>query len=122
MVELTVSVEVADPPLVRVTPVGFSEAVSPEGETVAESVMVPVKPERLVRVIVETVVEPPGTVAEVGLAVMLKFGGLGGVSLMNLTFAGAVVPSAYSRSIVGLVPVGLRAMTWLSDAESSQLI
>ncbi len=43
VVELTVRVEVAVPPLVRVTLVGLSEAVRPEGETVADRDTVPVK-------------------------------------------------------------------------------
>ena len=43
----------------------------------------------------------------VGLAEMLKLGGLNGLNLANLTLAGAEVPSTYKKSRVGLGPVAL---------------
>ena len=47
----------------------------------------------------------------VGLAETLKLGGLDGRTLVNLIVEGEEVPVAYNRSIVGLVPVGLRLST-----------
>lgn len=41
--ELTVSVEVAVPPLAKVTLAGARDAVRPEGETIVERETVPVK-------------------------------------------------------------------------------
>lgn len=55
----TVSVDVAVPPEVSVTLVGFTETVGPFGETDGDNVMVPPKPPRPVKVIVE-VPEVPG--------------------------------------------------------------
>ena len=56
--ELTVSVDVADPPGDKLTLVGLTPAVRPDGETVVERLIVPVNPARLVKVIVD-VPEPP---------------------------------------------------------------
>jgi len=47
----------------------------------------------------------------VGLAETLKLDGLDGRTLVNLMVEGEEVPVAYNRSIVGLVPVGLRLST-----------
>ncbi len=47
----------------------------------------------------------------VGLAETLKLDGLEGRTLVNLIVEGDEVPVAYNRSIVGLVPVGLRLST-----------
>jgi len=57
-VELAVRVDVPVPPLVRVMLEGLSDAVRPEGETFVERETVPVKPLRLVRVMVERAEEP----------------------------------------------------------------
>ncbi len=54
---------------------------------------------------------PVWTVKVAGLAVKLKLGGLKGRRLVNLTVTGAEVPSAYNKSSVGLIPVGLRFKT-----------
>ncbi len=47
----------------------------------------------------------------VGLAETLKLDGLEGRTLVNLIVEGDEVPAAYNRSIVGLMPVGLRLST-----------
>ncbi len=47
----------------------------------------------------------------VGLAETLKLDGLEGRTLVNLIVEGEEIPVAYNRSIVGLVPVGLRLST-----------
>ena len=57
-VELAVRVDVPVPPLLRVMLEGLSDAVRPEGETFVERETVPVKPLRLVRVMVERAEEP----------------------------------------------------------------
>ena len=55
----------------------LSDAFGPGvDETTVESVMVPEKPFRLVRDIVDPAEEPLGMLSEVGLAVMLKSPGL----------------------------------------------
>ncbi len=91
-VELTVRVEIAVAP-VKDTLVGEKEVVSPDGDTAEDNVMVPVKLETLVKVIVEVAGVLARTVSTTGLAVMLKLGGLAGLSLANLTCVGAEVPS-----------------------------
>ncbi len=58
VLELRVRVDVPIPPLVRVMLEGLSDAVRPEGETFADRETVPVKPLRLVRVMVERAEEP----------------------------------------------------------------
>jgi len=58
VVELAVSVDVPVPPLVRVMLEGLRDALRPEGETFADRETVPVKPLRLVKVMVETAEEP----------------------------------------------------------------
>ena len=58
VVELAVNVDVPVPPLVRVMLEGFRDAVSPGEETFVERETVPVKPLRLVRVMVEVAEEP----------------------------------------------------------------
>jgi len=45
------------------------------------------------------------------LAEILKLDGLEGRTLVNLIVEGEEIPVAYNRSIVGLVPVGLRLST-----------
>ena len=45
------------------------------------------------------------------MAEILKLDGLEGRTLVNLIVEGDEVPMAYNRSIVGLVPVGLRLST-----------
>ena len=45
------------------------------------------------------------------MAETLKLEGLDGRRLVNLIVDGEEVPVAYNRSIVGLVPVGLRLST-----------
>lgn len=70
----TVSVEVALEPGVRLTEVGANAVVGPlvtTGETLAESVTLPVNP-RLPTVIVEVADPPARTDAVVGLAVTVK--------------------------------------------------
>lgn len=110
-VELTVSVDVPVPPPVSARPEGLRDVVRPVGETLVEREMVPEKPERLVRVIVDVTEEPDCTVTMGGLAEALKSGGLNGRRLANLTLEGAEAPSTYNRSSVELVPVGLRLRT-----------
>jgi hypothetical protein len=58
VVELTVSVDVPVPPLAKVMLEGFRDGVRPEGEMFVERETVPVKPFRLVMVIVEVGEEP----------------------------------------------------------------
>lgn len=111
VVELTVRVDVPVPPPVRVILEGFRDAVRPVGETFVERETVPAKPLRLVKVMVEIAEGPDGVVRVVGLAETLKLDGLDGRRLVNLTVEGEEVPVAYNRSIVGLVPVGLRLST-----------
>jgi len=111
VVEFAVSVDVPVPPLVRVMLEGFREAVRPEGETLVERETAPVKPFRLVTVIVEMAEEPAWVVTVAGLAETLKLDGLDGRTLVNLIVEGEEVPVANNRSIVGLVPVGLRLST-----------
>ncbi len=50
---MTVRVEVPELTGVKLTLVGFMEAVRPEGETAVVSVMLPVNPPRLLRVMLE---------------------------------------------------------------------
>ena len=45
------------------------------------------------------------------MAERLKLDGLEGRTLVNLIVEGEEIPVAYNRSIVGLVPVGLRLST-----------
>jgi len=45
------------------------------------------------------------------LAVAVKLDGFDGRTLVNLIVEGEEVPVAYNRSIVGLLPVGLRLST-----------
>ncbi len=54
----TVSVEGADVPEEIVTLVGLSDGVGPDGELAAVRLIVPLKPLRLVKVIVEVVEGP----------------------------------------------------------------
>jgi hypothetical protein len=106
---VAVRVEVAWPFAVRLTLAGLREAESPFftiGLTVADSVIVPVKPLRLCRVIVDVLKDSPLRVREMGLAEMLKVGGGGGglalkpaastvsgsIVLVNTTSTQVVVP------------------------------
>ena len=92
VVELTVKVEVAVPPLDKLRLVGLSEAVSPVGETLVERETVPEKPYRLVTVTVEVRAVPVFVARLAGLADTLKLGGFGGLIRPNLMFIGAEVP------------------------------
>ncbi len=74
--ELNVSVEVVDPPAVRVTLAGFSEAVRLPEDEAAVRVMVPLNPPRLARLMVEEPLEPVAKLTVVGLGEMLKSGTL----------------------------------------------
>ncbi len=56
--ELKVTVAVPDPPGLRVTLLRFIEAVRPDGEVDVEREIVPLKPLRLVRVMLEVPEEP----------------------------------------------------------------
>jgi len=68
----TVSVEDADPPVVKVLLVGDRDAVGPATGMIVERVTLPVKLFRLVRVTEEVVEEPGCMVIVVGLAVVEK--------------------------------------------------
>ncbi len=92
VVELTVKVEVAVPPLDTLRLVGLIEAVSPVGETLLERETVPEKPYRLVAVMVEVLVAPDFGAKLAGLADTLKLGGFGGLIRPNLMLIGAEVP------------------------------
>ncbi len=76
MEELSVRVEVPDPPEERTGLAGLNVAVRPGDDVVAVSVTVPVKPPRLARVRVETPLDPETKLTVVGLALMLKSGTL----------------------------------------------
>jgi len=86
---------VLDPPEERETVAGLNERLSPAGEPVADSVIVPAKLLRLVSVTVELEVEPDWTLSEVGLAEMLK-SGEGDVGLKNSVMA--VAPASFDVS------------------------
>src|SRR5690242_913734 len=70
--EEAVRVEVPVPPEVRVTLVGLSVRVSPAGVLDFVSVIVPVKPPRLLSVMFEFAELPDGNARLEGLAVMAK--------------------------------------------------
>jgi hypothetical protein len=72
-----VSVEVRLPPATRVRLVGFKEAAGPFGDTRCDRVIVPVKPPRLVSVIVEVLDEPGESCNVEGLDEMVKSGATG---------------------------------------------
>ena len=70
---LTLSIEVPCPPDVKVTDELLSDVLGPDvGETTVARFMVPVKPFRLVRDIVDPAEEPLEIVIDDGLDVMLK--------------------------------------------------
>ncbi len=71
MLELTVTVEVAELPEFTTTLDGLSDAVRPEG-VVRVRETVPVNPLRLDRVIVDCCENPLGTSRELGLAAIVK--------------------------------------------------
>ncbi len=71
--------DVPVPPADRATFAGVSERLRPAGDPDAESVTVPAKLLRLVRVIVDVEEERPIMLSEDGLAVMLKSPELTGV-------------------------------------------
>jgi len=71
---LTVRVDVAVPPEVRVTEVGLSVAVAPVGAPVTDRLTVPVKPLRDVTVIVDVPEAPCCIVNDVGDAEIEKSG------------------------------------------------
>ncbi len=70
--ELTVSVDVPDPPETRVTLAGLTDTDSPVGDTEVESETVPANPLRLERVRVDVADCPAWVVMLTELAVMLK--------------------------------------------------
>ncbi len=70
--ELTVSVEVPDPPAAIVMLVGLNDADSPDGATTAVRLMVPANPPRLLTVIVDVLDWPAVMFTVVGLAAMEK--------------------------------------------------
>lgn len=70
----TVNVEVAEPPLERVTLVMLKVAAKPAGDDASVRLTVPANPLRLVTVAVEVVEDPCTTVTLAGLAVMEKSG------------------------------------------------
>ena len=70
--ELTVRVEVPDPPAMTVTLVGLSDADSPDGVTVAVRLMVPANPPRLFIVMVAVPDWPAVMFTVVGLAATEK--------------------------------------------------
>ena len=71
--ELKLHVEVAELPEMSVILLGLQDAVKPTaGLTVLDSVSVPLKPFRLVSVIVDVPDEPTGKVTVDGAAVILK--------------------------------------------------
>lgn len=71
-VELTVKIDVAEPPELTLTLVGLREVVRPDGDDETVRDMVPVKLFRLVRVTVDVAEAPVCTETVVGLAAMLK--------------------------------------------------
>jgi len=73
--EETVRVDDPDPAEVRVTLVGLTDAVKPEGDVAVERTTVPAKPYRLARLMLEVPDVPEEIVIVVGLAEMLKSGG-----------------------------------------------
>jgi hypothetical protein len=77
---VTVNDEVPLLPAVRVTLVGLTETVGPFGETDGDRVIVPAKPPRLVRVIVEEPEAPCASEKDEGLDEMLKSGEAGWVT------------------------------------------
>jgi len=64
----TVSIEVDEPKAGRRTFGGLKVIVGPAGETVAESVMLPVKPPILVAVMMEELLDPWATLMVAGFA------------------------------------------------------
>ena len=70
--ELAVRVEVAVEPAVRLTLVGFREAVRLDDDTVVERLTVPVKLPKLVRAIVDVADDVAGNVIDDGLADMVN--------------------------------------------------
>ncbi len=61
-------VELAVPADARATGLTKNDVVGPKGETVAESVTLPEKPLRLLRLMAEVPEDPAWTVSDVGLA------------------------------------------------------
>jgi hypothetical protein len=82
-VELTLNIDVFDEPEETARLVGFREKVGPMEETVADRLIVPLKPFWLVTVIVEVLDEPCRNVIEVGFDATEKFG-VGGAWTMKL--------------------------------------
>ena len=70
--ELTVSVEVSDPPATTITLVGLREADNPDGATVTVRTMVPAKPPRLFTVTAAVPDWPAAMFTVVELAVTEK--------------------------------------------------
>jgi hypothetical protein len=65
-------VEVASPPEDKVSEVLLRETLRPEDETDSDKVTVPLKPLRLVTVMVDELVEDCERLKDVGFALMLK--------------------------------------------------
>jgi len=90
---VTVKVDVADPPEVRVTEVGLNVAVTPVGAPETDRLTVPVKPYSDVTVMVEVPEEPGAMVREVGEADIEKSGAALTVRLMSIVWVNvALVP------------------------------
>ena len=70
--ELTVRVELPDPPDGKLTLAGFAEPVRPEGDTEVVNAMLPVNPPRLLRVMIEPLDWPEKMVRLVELEDMEK--------------------------------------------------
>ncbi len=93
----TVRIGVAVPPDMSVTPVGLNDAIGPlvmvVFETVGDRVMVADGPFRLVRMIREVPSEPSPIFRNVGLAVMVKSGGIPYTPSWCVWATGVAVPS-----------------------------
>jgi len=70
--ELTVRIEVPDPPAARTMLAELNDAVGPEGETDTTRLTFPVKPLWLFKATVETPDEPDWIVRMVGLELIMK--------------------------------------------------
>jgi len=69
---VTFRVAIPVPPEFKTTLAGLRLATGPDGETDAETLRVPEKPFRLLKVIVEVPEEPAGMLSEVGFADSVK--------------------------------------------------
>lgn len=71
-VVVTVSVERAEPPDPKMTLPGLRDALTPAGETVVDSKIVPLKPPWLASVTVDVPADSAGRVKDTGLAAIVK--------------------------------------------------